>query len=512
MYGDFLSESKVLMQVKIKIGGKLPKGLAGPMHELLGPLCKTGGGSAANLILGILAIKVMAVVLGPAGVGLFSLLRQTQQTALTLAVLNGQMAVVQGTAMREEKARAEYLATVLGILILTGSVVSLGVFVFAPQLAAWIIGQTDASTVRTVRWLSLSIFLSTAASYLTSLLNGYRAIGRVALSQIASFGLMASLAYPTAFLVKIGYPMAFAWLFAASGSASLVLGLWFALRSDLLAFLFDKTKRRFNRPAAQHFLRMAGTMLLTGFVGTAVPLAVRSLAARRFGLYEVGIFDVAWTLSMAYTTLILTFFSTYYLPTLSQTRDLRERQILVYQVLRLSILLMFPLIIAVIAFKPLVVELLYTSDFLPSLKIMRWMLIGDCFKVLSWVFGYTMIAYSDMRTYLMTEIIWGSLMLCGSAISVLSFNSLQGIGVSFIALYVTYLGYTCYYVYNRNYLKLDKRIIMQWLIGIILVLSVSTQTWNDSQVNWSWAMLWLIASLFFIYMVLNFSERQKLIL
>ncbi len=481
------------------------------MRELLSAVFKTGCGSAVSLSLGMLSMKIMAVVLGPSGVGLFSLLRQTQQTALTIAVLNGQMAIVQGTASREEKERANYLATVLGILTLTGSSVSLGVLIFAPWLTYLVIGQNDVVSIYTVRWLSLSIFFSTAGAYLTSLLNGYRAIIRVALVQITNFGLMACMAYPSALLVKSGYTMALSWLLAASALASLCLGLWFALRSNWLIFLFDRTNSYFSLSATKHFLGLAGTMLVTGFFGTAIPLAVRSLTAHRFGLQGAGIFDVAWTLSMAYATLILTSFSTYYLPTLSQTQGLKERQNLVYQVLRLSIFVMVPLVVTVVGLKPLAVEILYTSEFLNALDIMRYMLIGDYFKVISWVLSFTMIAYADMKTYLWTELFWGGLMLGGSALSILAFESLQGIGICYIILYITYFIFVLIYVIRKQYLTLEKKVVLQWLIGLALVISVSLDTWEAETVNWIATAFWLAVSLLFTWIVLNYNERKKII-
>ena len=479
------------------------------MRDLLRAVFKTGSGSAASLILGMITMKIMAVVLGPAGVGLFSLLRQSQQTAVALAVLNGQMAVVQGTASREGKTRTEYLATVLGILTCTAGAVSLGFLIFAPQLSGWIVGQTDVSTVATVRWLALSVFFSAAAAYLASLLNGYRAVGRVVLVKVSNFALMALLAYPAAKLVKVGYPMAFAWLLTASAMSSFFLGGWFAFRAGWLVFLFDKTQRFFSYPAARYFIRLAGAMLVTGIVGTVVPLAMRALVANRFGLHDAGIFDVAWTLSMAYVMLILTSFSTYYLPTLTQTHDLLERPILIRRVFRLTMLLIVPLVVTVITLKPLVIKLLYTAEFLPSLEVMRWMLIGDYLKVFSWVFAFTMIAYSDMRTYLWTEILWGTLTLIAAAVAVINFNSMQGIGVIFLFLYISYLGYTLYYVYQRHNLTLDATLMRQWLIGLVLVLGASAETWNATQVNWVTAGLWLMVTLLFSLSVLNKNERQK---
>ena len=44
------------------------------MSEIIKAIAKTGSGTLASLIFGAAAMKVIAVVLGPTGVGLFSLL------------------------------------------------------------------------------------------------------------------------------------------------------------------------------------------------------------------------------------------------------------------------------------------------------------------------------------------------------------------------------------------------------------------------------------------------------
>src|SRR5207249_957846 len=117
---------------------------------------------------------------------------------------------------------------------------------------------------------------------------------------------------------------------------------------------------------------MAGTFMVTGFVGSGVPLAIRALTGREFGLHGAGILDVAWTLSMAYIGLVLSSFSTYYLPTLSGTKDSAARAQLIHQVLRMALFLMLPLVTGIIVLKPLVARLLYSDEFLPALPIMRW--------------------------------------------------------------------------------------------------------------------------------------------
>jgi PST family polysaccharide transporter len=404
----------------------------------------------------------------------------------------------------------EYLSTAFLIICVTGGLVSLTFLLFASQIALWITSKNDAATIQMIRWLSVPIALSAIQSYLSGVLNGYRAIGRIALVQVANFGTMALLAFPFAQLMKAGHPLSLIGLLTVSLSTSTALAFFFVFRSGWMPLFLADIHCRFSRPAAKHFLRLACTMLLTGFVGAWIPLALRSLTARRFSLSGTGIFDVAWTISMAYVTLILTSFSTYYLPTLSQTTDAVARLDLVRRVLRISMILMVPLVVSIIIFKPLIIRLLYSSEFLPSSKIMRWMLIGDYFKVASWVFSFTMIAYADMKTYLWTEILWGGMMLGGAIGVITKMGSMQGIGVLFLVLYVFYLIYTFYYVFSRRYMTMDLRIIVQWLVGLALVISASAHCWNDIYVNWITAGIWMIVALSFSLWALDSSMRKKL--
>jgi O-antigen/teichoic acid export membrane protein len=76
------------------------------MRELAFAVLQTGGASLITLGLAVVATKIFAVVLGPAGIGFISLVRQTYQAALILGTLNGQTAIAQGIGSREEATQA----------------------------------------------------------------------------------------------------------------------------------------------------------------------------------------------------------------------------------------------------------------------------------------------------------------------------------------------------------------------------------------------------------------------
>lgn len=461
------------------------------MLKLIKATLKAGSGTIAILLFGIISTKIMALVLGTSGIGLLSLLRQTRQTALTLATVNGRTALVQGIASRKSGARNIYLSTTFLILLISAGLISISLFFAAPSITSLVMNKSDDATISLVRWLAVPVFLGALLAYLTGVLNGYRAIGRLALVQ--AIGAMASavVAYPVARLVSTGYLLAFIWMMCISLIAGLILSLYFTWRQGWLAPLTTLGKSHFQWNAARHFFSIAGTTLSTGFAHVATLLAVRGIITHEAGLSGAGIFDVAWVLSSKYVMLILNSLGTYYLPTLSQTENAKERIDLMQRLLRFVTIGMVPLVIAVVVLKPLVINILYSPEFAPSLEIIQWMLIGDFFRATAWVFGMSILAYADMKVFFWKEVLRDGFFLMGSFIALRWCHSVEWIGLSFMLLNMLNLVYLFYYARTRHQFTLTKSILIHWLVGLGLLLSASWQTWDAVVVNWSTALFWI---------------------
>lgn len=446
-------------------------------------MLKAGAGSVLSMGLGVLAMKVLALVLGPSGVGLFSVLRQTQQVGVTLSVFNGQMSIIQGVASREKSAQGQYLATVFWIVLLLTVATSLGLWLCSPWLASRLTEQGRGESPLMFRYLSVAVLFGAAQAFLTAVLNGRKAVGRVAWVQVISLGSMALLAYPAAKLAKSGHPFALSGILAASAMLGTVAAFGLLLHEGSLGWLFRSPSRRPRREDARSFLSMSGTLAITGLYGALIPLLVRAWAVQRHGLHGAGILDVAWTISLSYLMVILGSLSSYYLPTLSSTAAGPARAEVIGRMLRLILGFLCPIVVTAIVLKPVLLDLLYSRDFSPALKIMRWMMIGDFFKGVSWVFSFTMIAHSDMRTFLWSELTWGSATLAASAVFILGAGSLEGVGITYAALYVLYLLFTYAYAVRRYQFHLGSGTLKQGIVGACLVVAVSLWTWNDIRVS-----------------------------
>jgi len=477
------------------------------MRELLLAVFQTGGASVATVLSGMVATKIMAVVLGPAGVGLVSLVRQTYVTGLVLAGLNGQAAIAQGVAAREREAGVSYLFAVRRVFFISGATVAVAFWLLPSWISDVVTGRPNGIDVGVIRGLAVVVLGGLALLYLIGVLNGFRAIGQIAVVQVVGALTGVALAYPVATMIHQGRLLAMLVYLAVPVLAMILVASVYVVRGGLGDVAFGGCGGGAGYAEVVGFLRLAVALLLSGFVSTAVPLAIRGMSVRGFDFRGVGLFDVAWNVSVNYVTLIVASFATYYVPSLSRLREPEARRALVDRVLRLSVFLMVPLTVSIILFKPMVVGLLYSREFLPSVEIMRWMLMADYLRVTSWVFSYTMVAFADVRTLVWTEVAWGCLSIGGAAVAILRFHSLEGIGANFVVVYGSYALMMLLYVLRRGHFVLDYGVAAAWLAGLALIVGVSVHTWFDVEVRPWLPVLYLPLSLGVAWSALAAHER-----
>jgi PST family polysaccharide transporter len=91
-----------------------------------------------------------------------------------------------------------------------------------------------------------------------------------------------------------------------------------------------------------------------------------------------------------------------------------------------------------LGFAPWVVSLLYSPQFAPTVDVLRWQILGDIFKVVTWPIGFLLLARGSGKTFVFTESIGMSVYVLGVFIG-LPLIGVRATGVAFLALYVVQL-------------------------------------------------------------------------
>ena len=449
------------------------------MRELLRGFLIAGGGSSLGIVLWLGVVKIIAIVAGPAGVGTFSLLRQLQQVASTGAQLNGQPAIIQGIASREGEAQGVYWREVRWILTLSLCVVALILLLAAPWISTGLSGALSAALIRGVVPAVAALVLLNVA---TALLNARRALGWIAVTQGASGLAALALAVPAARALRDGTPVPVAVLVCLTGAAvagliAAVVGIRATGGPPVVPTVHDRAAAL---EARGEFLRLTGTLLISGGLVAATPLLVRAMLARRHGLESVGHFDAAWTVGVTLVMLILTAIYAYYLPTLSQTKDDAERRVLVDRFFRVGCIALLPALAVAQVAKGLIVRVLYSGEFMPALPLLQWLLVGGYALAAGWMLGLPLLVYGRKRLYLRLQVAWCVLFLAGALAVTPSPAWADRLGVVFVASHVLLFVATAVVVSRSFGLDLRRALLRWWLPGAAFLVLLAWLTWGPA--------------------------------
>jgi PST family polysaccharide transporter len=405
-------------------------------HRILKSTSIIGGASFINIVIGVLRTKVLAVLLGPVGVGLASLYTSLMGTASTIATMGlgpvGTRQIAEACSKDDAHVitvarRALFWGTM--VLAVAGGLV---VWSLRSVLAVHALG--NASYSGAVGWLSIGVALSVAGASQGALIQGMRRIGDIA--RLSVFGSVISTVLGIGLLGRWGKDGLIAYVLVAP-LASFVLGHVYVSRLPKIgteAATLPELTREWKM-----LFRLGIAMVGAGLVGSLTQLWIRIDVARVLGAQSLGQYQAAWTISMQYVSFVLGAMGADYYPRLTGViHDPKAARNLVNEQTEIAMLLSAPVFIAMIAAAPWVIHLLYAASFTPAIEILRWQVLGDVLKVMSWPLGFLILAAGDGKTYFWCE----SITSCVPAILIGVLVPIMGLritGVSYLAMYAFYL-------------------------------------------------------------------------
>ena len=479
------------------------------MFEILSSVFWVGLATVFNLLVWVIAGKVMAVMLGPVGVGVYGLLRQFAQNANVVSTFNGSTTLVQGLASLPAEQRPAFARNVAIIFLGLGVVLGLGILLGASWLAPRLLGKEIP--VGVFRWMVIPLIGMSLSAFFLGVLNGYRQLKALVVCQALGPWSALALIYPAAIWIRSGGYWAYSLILGVPYALIGVSGAVVAFRKKWFTHLGGGTSEKSFRRDSRRFFGLSTALLVGGCATTGLQFFINGMVVRKLGLAESGQFWVAWSLSMTYVTVLLSSLGAYYLPSLSGTRDSEVKKQLILTFTRLVLVVMPVLVTLVIVLKAECVRLMFSGDLLPSLKVFRWMLIGDMFKVLSWVWAFPMLAYAEGKTFLVLEVItnliWGVLACIGFHL----FPSIEYLGQLFCVIYLLYSSVTMMYLWFRHSIRLPLVLWFALLRGVAVIVVASVLFWNQSRLSPGRSLIALVLAALNLWISISKSERRGIL-
>lgn len=395
-----------------------------------------GGASFLNILIGLVRTKVLAILLGPDGVGLFGLYKNLLTTVSTVATMGldtvGTRQIAEANARGEERALTVARRALFWGTIILASVGTVLMWAFRGPLARRVLGSSSHAAI--VGWLSLGVALMVMSASQGALIQGMRRIGDMA--RISLYGAVLNTVAGIAVIWRWGLH-ALVYYVLITPLATFLLGHLYVSRLPRITAYLVSLRELADQ---WKFLVRVGVAFMGGALAmSAIQLWIRVDVGDVLGTVALGQFQASWAISTTYIGFVLTAMAADYYPRLTGViHDHKTATRLVNEQAEIALLLSAPVFLAVMGLAPWVMRLLYTPDFLPAVGILRWQILSDVLKVVAWPLGFVFLAAGDGKTFFWTEV--SALLVMGGSIDLfLRPVGLDITGIAYLACYVFYL-------------------------------------------------------------------------
>jgi antigen flippase len=357
-----------------------------------------GGAGFGVYLIGLARVKLVAILLGPTGVGLVGLYTSAIGLIDVVSGMGVGASAVREIARAHDQDSAETARTVL---VLRRMCWATGLFgwvlaiLFREQISTAMTGSPGHSGA--IAWLGSIVLFGAINHGQLALLQGLRRISDLARANV--LGALVGSFVVVLIYFRLGQTGIVPAMIAAA-LASLGGSYWFARRIAVAPLTVDwhETWRGFRRLVGLGVALMWGTLLMAG-----VDIFTRSLITRKLGIEAAGIYQSAWTLSGLFANSVLSAMGYDFYPRLTATiHDHEKAARAVNEQTEIGILLALPGLLAVLAFARLAIKLLYTQQFLAAADLMPWLALGVFGRVVSFPLSYVQVAAGASRWFAAT--------------------------------------------------------------------------------------------------------------
>ncbi|RJX13938.1 O-antigen translocase [Bacteroides sp. OF03-11BH] len=385
-----------------------------------------------RMLTGLISVKVVASIIGPCGIALLGQLNNFSTILLGVANggINSGITKYVAEYKEDESAIKKILSNALQITLFFTFIVSLGLIILHNQLSRLVMLSDEYGYVFLI--FGFTIFLYTLNTLLISILNGYKEFKRYVIVNIS--GTIVGLLFTICFVFSMGLKGA---LISAVSYQSVVffVTFWICRKAPWLSVIYYR--ERLDRKILRRFLNYSAMTLVSLSVVPVSQMLLRGYVISEISMTEAGWWEAMNRISNVYLMVITTSFSIYYLPRLSEIKEISELRYEIFKCYKVIIPILLSGLTLVYLLRHFVVMILFSPDFYPMESLFIWQLLGDFFKISSWLLAFLMVAKSMTKTFIATEVVFSGLFVVLGYLF-MNLNGVVGITQAYFVNYVIY--------------------------------------------------------------------------
>lgn len=433
-----------------------------------------GGVQGLNILIGIVRNKLVALILGPAGMGLVSLYNSTITLLSTLTGFGMSMSGVKRTSEAFDFGGNSVRLRETIRLIRSMSFVAAVFGVVVTAVLSGLLSQlTFGDYSHTWGFVALSPMVGMMAIITGELavMKGVRMLRQLA--KVSVFNVVAAL------IVSVPLFYFYGWSGIIPSFLLLTfIQFVFTLRCSCSRFPWRISLRRKFLSKGNAILRLGMAFVLAGVFGTGADYLIRLFLNGAGNLDAVGLYNAGYMITMVYGGLVFSAMETDYFPRLSAVaaKDVAQQNDVVNKQVEVSLMVISPMLCVFITFLPIILPLMFSNEFLPVLPMVQVAAIAMFLRALRLPMSYIALARAESRSYLFLEGMYAVIVV---PLVCLAFRLFGIIGTGYALLLIAVVDYVMLsiYTYCKFGYAMSKSVLWQSLamLPLVVMAYVSSQ-------------------------------------
>jgi len=365
------------------------------MKRLLKGFFAMGMSQVATTLVAIVRNKLLAVLLGPEGVGLLAQLTSFQTlaaSAIPMGMLTGALKYFAEFRGKDDRKLAVYVKTACWVFLCTAGVTVAVCFVFIKPIAGWVLNDPKLWVFLIPPLLGVP-FLIQSQVWFTYLQSGL---------EMKTYG--KTMVASSLVGIVIVVPVVLVWrLWGASWHILLAAVLMYAMvrfqvsRRMEPRMKADMKSAEFSLGALRQLARFGVANLPVFAIGTAAPFLIRRQIIADLGLHDNGIYQALYAITSTYLNMPVNALNMYAMAKISQLSDKDEINAEVNNTVRVALLINTALVLAVVLNREVLVRVLFSSKFSGAVELFPWQVMGDFFRFMTYAVAASIIPQERFR-------------------------------------------------------------------------------------------------------------------
>jgi O-antigen/teichoic acid export membrane protein len=422
-----------------------------------------GGVQVFVIIVGIIREKIIAILLGPIGIGTIGVLSNLITLVYSLIGFGVPTSSIKFIA-EKEKSKERVIFIVRRIILITAVLGLILTILFASEISYMIFKNDDKSYIYSIMITGFAVLFYGLESGELAVLQANRKIKDIAKARIFSSLLGLILTIPIYYVWRI------------DGIAYSLVVIY--LINCLVIFYFSSDyKLQLNNLKIKEFIFESKSIIKLGFFISlsALIIGLVNFISKYFILSigsftDLGYYETGNKLVSGYVGVVFVAMAKDYFPRISTVNKNNVKiEELANTQIEVAFLFLMPILVIFSVSVEFILKILYSNDFIIVKSYIYIAILGLIFKLVSWTLSYIVLAKGESFTFFLYEFTGGCILLIANY-SGFKYYGLQGLGIAFLIYNIIY----CIILLIINKIKFNIQLRSKLLVKLVLFIFFNT--------------------------------------